>query len=256
MRKQEREKVILQILDQNGAIDINDIENQCGVSAITARRDLEELDKRGYLVRTHGGAVKDDSTTHLFSFVKRKEKNAEKKIAIAEFASQFIHDDETIILDSGTTIYRLCNSIFKRKRLLVITNSLPVASELTKYQGIKIFLIGGEILPARKATFGPITSEHISQYHADKAFIGTDGISLKSGLTVRDVNEATRIKSMINSADKTYLLCDSSKIEKSSLYKLVPITAIDYLITDSGISDDIVELYKKNGINILIADIL
>jgi len=253
VKKEEREKIILQMLDQNGFIEISDIESQCGISAITARRDLNELAKKGFLSRTHGGAVRDESIIHLFSFAKRIDKNAENKTFISEFASQFIHNNETIIMDSGTTIFRLCSFITKRKNLRVITNSLPVVSELMKYQEIKIFLIGGEVLSERKATYGPITADHISQYHANKAFIGADGISFKSGLTVQDVNEATRIRAMIDAADEVYLLCDSTKVEKDSLYKLAPISAIDYLVTDRRISEDIVKMYQENGVSILVA---
>ncbi len=253
MRKVEREKFILQVLDQNEYIDVTEIESQCDVSAITARRDLDELAKRGYLLRTHGGAVKDESVTNLFSFSKRIDNGTEKKIAIAKFASQFINENDVILMDSGTTVFRLCDFIHKRKNLHVITSSLPAASELIKSPGIKVFLIGGEVFPERRATYGPIASEHISQYHAKKTFIGTDGISLRRGLTVRDVNEATRIKSMIDAADEVYLLCDSSKIEHNSLFKLVPISVIDYLITDNAISEEIVNKYIDNDIEIFVA---
>ena len=253
MRKEEREKFILQILDQNGYIDVTEIERQCDVSAITARRDLDELAEKGYLLRTHGGAVKDESVTNLFTFSKRIDNNTDKKIAITRFASQFIKDNDSILMDSGTTVFRLCDFIHKKKNLQVVTSSLPVASELIKYAGIKVFLIGGEVFPDRRATYGPIASEHISQYHAQKAFIGIDGVSLHGGLTVRDINEATRIKSMIDAADEVYLLCDSSKIEYNSLFKLAPISAIDYLITDDGINEEILNKYKESNIKIFVA---
>jgi len=255
MRKQERERLILQFLDENGYIDVSDIESKCSVSAITARRDLEKLAKLGYLVRTHGGAVKEESVSNLFSFSKRIDRSTKKKIAIAKYASQFIHDNDAILMDSGTTVFRLCDFIQKRNDLKVITSSLPVASELIKSPAIKVFLIGGEVFPDRRATYGPIASEHISHYHAKKAFIGTDGVSIQSGITVQDVNEVTRIKSMINVADKVYLLCDSSKIEQNSLFKMAPISTIDYLITDDAVSEDIVEKYKEAGVEILVAEV-
>jgi DeoR family fructose operon transcriptional repressor len=254
MRKAEREKYIIQVLAQNGFIDVTEIEQQCQVSPITARRDLDELAKKGFLVRTHGGAVKEESVSSLFSFSNRIDNNAEKKTIISRFAAQFIDDNDAILLDSGTTVYRLCYYILKRKNLQVITSSLPVASELIKSPHIKVFLIGGEVFPDRRATYGPIASEHISQYHVKKAFIGTDGISLQRGLTVHDVNEATRIKSMIEAADEVYLLCDSSKIESNSLFKLAPLSSINYIITDTGIENEIAEQYRKKGIKIFIAD--
>jgi len=253
MRKEEREKNILQHVNDNGYIDVAEIESRCGVSAITARRDLDALARRGYVVRTHGGAVKEDSVSNLFSFSKRIDSNTEKKIAISKLAAQFINDNDAILMDSGTTVFRLCDFIHKKKNLQVITSSLPAASELIKSPAIKVFLIGGEVFPERRATYGPIASEHIAQYHAQKAFIGADGLSLKSGLTVRDVNEASRIKSMIDAADTVYLLCDSSKIESNSLFRLASVSAIDCLITDAGVSKNVVERYKEAGVNILVA---
>lgn len=253
LKKKRRENFILQVLEKNGFIDVIDIENQFNVSAITARRDLEGLAQRGYLLRTHGGAIKNDSVVNLFSFAKRRDDNSEEKTAICKLAVKFIDDNDTVLMDSGTTVFKLCEFIHKKRNLQIITSSLPVASELIKHQGIKLFLIGGEVIPERKATYGPIASEHISQYHANKAFIGVDGVSLLSGLTVRDVNEATRIKSMIHAADKVFLLCDSSKIEHDSLYKLAPFSVIDYLITDDKVSEKIVQQYRNNDVEILVA---
>ncbi len=254
MRKIEREKYILKHLDQNGFIDVTDIERHCGVSAITARRDLDALAQKGYLLRTHGGAVKEDNTNDLFTFSAASNQNKENKIAIAAFASRFIEDNDTILLDSGSTVYHLCGAILNKKNIQVITSSLPAVSQLIKSPYIKVFLIGGEVFPERRATYGPIATEHISQYHVKKAFIGTDGISLQRGLTVRDVNEATRLKSMIDVADEVYLLCDSSKIELNFLFRLAPISAVDYLITDKGIKKEVAEQYRDNGIQLFTAD--
>ena len=254
MRKAEREKYILRVLAQNGFIDVTEIERHCGISAITARRDLDELAKKGFLVRTHGGALKKEHTDKLFGFSGKDDQNVQKKETISRIAARFIEDNDAVLLDSGTTVFRLCSHILNRKNLQVITSSLPVASELIKSPDIKVFLIGGEIFPDRRATYGPIASEHISQYHVKKAFIGTDGISLQRGLTVRDINEATRIKAMIDAADEVYLLCDSSKIESNSLFKLAPLSSINYLITDNGIKDEIAEQYREKGIKIFIAD--
>lgn len=149
-------------------------------------------------------------------------------------------------------VFRLCDFINKNKNIQVITSSLPVVSELIKFSGIKVFLIGGEVFPERRATYGPIASEHISQYHTKKAFIGVDGISLQKGLTVHDVNEATRIKSMTDAADNVYLLCESSKIEHNSLFKLGSISSINYLVTDDDVSEEVINKYKETGIEVFV----
>ncbi len=254
MRKAERQNYILETLFQKSFIDVTEIQQHCRVSPITARRDLDELAERELLLRTHGGAIKKETAQNLHQISESLSSNIEQKIKISKLAANFIENHDAVLLDSGTTVYHLCRFIKEKTNLQVITNSLPVASELLKSPEIKVFLIGGEVFQDRMATYGPIASEHIAQYHVKKAFIGTDGISLQRGLTVRDVNEATRIKAMIDAADEVYLLCDSSKIESNSLFKLAPLSAVNYLVTDGGIKNEVAKKYRKSGINVFIAD--
>jgi len=243
----------LESLEKNGTIDVNTIAAKCNVSPITARRDLEELANRGYLLRTHGGAVRDESVTHLFSFARRLDNKNEKKQQIGKFAAQFINDNDTIFLDCGTTVFMLCRFIRKKKNLKVISNSISVVSELAKYPDIKLILIGGDILTERRATYGPTAWQQIHQYHTDKAFIGTDGLSLKNGLTSYDEYEAQIVLAMAEASDTTYLLCDSSKIEKNSVYKYASITLPDHIITDDEVTKELIQKYDEQNIHLLIA---
>ena len=230
MNKQSRSKFILQAIDKNSTIDVDYIVTQCKVSPITARRDLEELASKGYLIRTHGGAMKDESVAHLFSFVRRMDSKRDKKMMISKFAAQYIQDNDTIFMDCGSTIFNMCPFISQKKNLKIITNSLSVASELSKYPEMKVVMIGGEILPERRAAYGPTTAKQIAQYCADKAFIGTDGLSLQDGLSSYDEFEAEIVLAMSEASAQTYLLCDSSKIEKKSFIKYAPISLPDYII--------------------------
>lgn len=253
MRKQARIKYILQHIDNKNFIDVEDIVQKCSVSAITARRDLEELAHKGLIIRTHGGAMKDESVSHLFSFVRRMDSKREKKIDISKRAAQYVDDNDTIFLDCGTTIFNMCDFINNRKNLRVITNSLSIATELSKYPAIKVIMIGGEILPERKAAYGPSACNQIQQYHANKAFIGTNGLSLKGGLSSYDDYEAQIVLAMAESAENVYLLCDSSKIEKNSVFKFAPVTLPDLIITDNELDKKIHEMYLENEIKIQVA---
>jgi DeoR family transcriptional regulator, fructose operon transcriptional repressor len=254
MKKQVRIKFILQHIDKKNMVNVNDIVQQCNVSPITARRDLEELAHKGLLIRTHGGAMKDESVSHLFSFVRRMDSKREKKTDISKCAAQYVEDNDTIFLDCGTTIFSMCHFINGKKKLQVITNSLSIASELSKFPDVKVIMIGGEILPERKAVYGPSACRQIQQYHADKAFIGTNGLSLTGGLSSYDDYEAQIVLAMAEAADSIYLLCDSSKIEKNSIFKFAPITLPDYIITDYDVDSEIIDRYKKNKVNILVAN--
>ena len=251
MNQDIRKKYILDTVDKNGEVFINQIVNKFNVTGMTARRDIAELVERGYLIRTHGGAVKNDPLSNMFSFSRRNERNKEKKTAIGRLAASFIKDNDTIYIDSGTTTVKICQFLKKRKGLRVITNSLPAASELINYKDIDVILIGGKIVPERRSIYGQTAIEQVSKYHVKKAFIGTEGVSLQNGLTAYGSNESDVSKAVSTLAEKVFLLCDSSKIEKVSFYKFLSIKDIDMLITDSGIDEKTAEIYTDAGINLI-----
>lgn len=252
MNKEIRKRHILELLDKHGYVNISQMVKGFNVSHMTARRDLELLEKEGYLIRNYGGAVKSETIDNLFSFSKRVDIKTKEKDNISRYASTFIEDNDIIFIDCGTTVFHLCKYIIKRRNLRIITNSLPVVSSLVNYSHIKVNILGGEVIPERKAVYGPITEKAISGYHADKAFIGTDGISVKNGLSSYDEKEGNISRKMAERSDKVYLLCDSSKIENDSYYISAPLSIVDFLITDNGIDKKYIRDYRKNKIEVLI----
>jgi DeoR family fructose operon transcriptional repressor len=253
MSRKLREKYILDMLDKKGVITVNSIVKQFNISGMTARRDIAKLAQHGYLLRTHGGALMNDPLANMFSFARRIDRFKERKISIGQRAAQFVKDNETIYIDSGTTLVRMCQFLKNRTGLKIITNSLPAASELTNHSNIEVILIGGKIIPERRAIYGHVAVRQVADYHVQKAFIGTDGISLKNGLSAYDNNECNVSKTVTNSADKAFLLCDSTKIEKESFYIFAPLSIIDTIITDSDVDMNIAESYKEADIDLIIA---
>jgi DeoR family fructose operon transcriptional repressor len=251
MLKSARERFILQHLEKHGIVNINELMDFCQVSEITIRRDLTSMERNGQVIRTHGGAMLNDAIDHVFSFSRRADRKKARKIAISKCAADFVRDFETICIDCGTTLFRMCDFIQNRRGLKVITNSIPVASELIKYPDIKVYLAGGEVFSDRRAIYGPTARENILSYHADKAFIGTDGISLKKGLSSHDENEASITRSMAEISDKVFLLCDSSKIEKDSFYTFGSLSLFDSLITDRNLTESVFQNYKEKGIDVI-----
>lgn len=253
MTQQVRKKFILDTINKCGEITINQIVEQFNVTGTTARRDIAKLVQKGHLVRTHGGATKNDPLSNMFSFSKRIDRYKDRKIAIGRRAARFINDNDTIYIDSGTTLIRVCQFLKNKKGLKVITNSLPAASELTNYPGIEVIIIGGKVVPERRSIYGQVAVNQVSEYHVKKAFIGTDGVSLKNGLSAYDNNEASVSKTITASADTVFLLCDSSKIEKDSFYIFSPLKNIDVFITDDGIDPKVEKSYRDSDVNIIIA---
>ena len=247
-----RKEVILNMLNENGVLVTQEIMKICDVSEITIRRDLTELEAQGLLIRTHGGAVKSKATDMLFTYELKINQNRQNKEAICQQAAQYITEEEVIFIDCGTTLSLISKFVTKFNKLTVITTSLPVISELIKYPQLRLSLIGGEIDIERQAIYGSIAENNIGMYHANKAFIGADGISLKKGLSSYDEKEAFITLRMIENSDEVFLLCDSSKIEKNSFVKFADITRIHHLITDSLISPEHMKLYRDQGVDVII----
>lgn len=253
MNSQIREKFILNTLDKYGKIVVKQVVERFNVSGMTARRDIARLAQQGYLLRTHGGAIKSDPLSNMFSFSRRIDRYKDRKIAIGQRAAQFVKNNETIYIDSGTTLIRMCQFLKNKKGLKIITNSIPAASELTNYSDMEVILIGGKIIAERRSIYGPVAVRQVAEYNVNKAFIGTDGVSLKRGLSAYDNNEANVSRTIIDSADQVFLLCDSSKIEKDSFYVFAPLSIIDFLIIDDEIDKNIAAKYKDRNINLIIA---
>ena len=247
-----RRDVILNMLNENGVLYTHEIMKQCDVSEITIRRDLTELEAKGLLIRTHGGAVKSKATEMLFTYDLKITQNRQNKELICQLASRYIEEGDVIFIDCGTTLSLITKHITRFNRLTVITTSLPLISELINYPNIRLSLIGGEIDTERQAIYGSIAENNIGMYHANKAFIGADGISLKKGLSSYDEKEGFITWQMIENSDEVFLLCDSSKIEKNSFVKYASISRIHHLITDNQITPEHLKMYRDYGLDVII----
>ena len=250
-----RKEFILNTINETGVLYTSEMMKKCKVSEITIRRDLIELETKGLLIRTHGGAIKSNVTDMMFSYEHKINQNRQNKDEICRLAVTHIHEGDIIFVDCGTTLSLISRYVTKLKSLTVITTSLPVISDLINYPNIRISLIGGEIDCERQATYGSVAEHIIGLYHADKAFIGADGISLKKGLSSFDDKEGAVTRMMMENSDEVFLLCDSSKIEKNSFVIFAPISEIDHLITDQQILPEQLKMYRSAGVDVIIEEL-
>jgi DeoR family fructose operon transcriptional repressor len=247
-----RQELILSKLNDAGILLTHEIVKHCKVSELTIRRDLIELESKGLLVRTRGGAVKSKAIDVLFAYDLKSNQNRQNKETVCQTAARHIEECDIIFMDCGTTLSLLAKYITKFKCLTVITTSLPVIAELMNYPNIRLSLIGGEIDYDRQAIYGSIAKQNIEMYHANKAFVGTDGISLKKGLSSYDDREGNVTLKMMENSDETFLLCDSSKIEKNSFINFAPISKVDHVITDAMITPEHLKMYRDFGVDVLV----
>ena len=254
MTMNERHKRILDLLGTEGEIKVENLADRLNVSQVTMRKDLDILETQGLVERIHGSAVFSQRSRFNVAFLEELQTQATAKKLIAQAAVDYIKDGDSIILDAGTTTFWLAQALVgKFKSLLVITNSLPAAMELSK-AGYKILLVGGEVLSHSLALTGPVTVNNLESYHVDRAFLGTSGISLSHGYSTADSNDADVKEQMIRAAEETYVLTDSSKFEKNCLVSFADFSDIHLTITDSGISSKVFQEFQKRGIELRIAD--
>lgn len=247
MSFQSRKAQILKIINGKGEVSVKELADLTTISEVTIRRDLIQLSNENLLVRTHGGAMPLSQLNVPQGFSQKSAENLEHKAYIAQLAAQEIHDGDVIFMDCGSTVHRLCQFI-KHKQIKVITNSLPVVYELSG-SAVSINLIGGELDVFRQAVHGSMAIEHIKKYRADKAFLGTDGISVQGGLTAKSEVEAEITRAMLQQAKQRFVLCDSSKINQDKYLQFADIQSVDILVTNS--KDEVLKDFEEVGIRVL-----
>jgi DeoR family fructose operon transcriptional repressor len=240
MSLQSRKQQIVRLIEAQGEMSVADLAAQTGSSEPTIRRDLWALAQEGLLYRTHGGAMKLSLVQRPVGFAQKISQNLDKKDYICQLAAREVSEGDTIFMDCGSTVFRLCHYL-KNKRIRVITNSLPVVAEFLQSE-VSVNLIGGEVDKERQAVHGLVAGEHIRRYRADKAFLGVDGISLANGLSAHSEKEAELSLQMMQQARQNYLLCDATKLERDAQLSFAEISRIHVLVTDAP--DSLIEPYR------------
>ncbi|MEN9613099.1 MAG: hypothetical protein RLZZ628_3913 [Bacteroidota bacterium] len=251
---QRREK-IFEMLKEDGSAKVTELARIFKVTEVTIRQDLEKLELEGLIVKEHGGAYLKNVAEQVSQFSLIHQDNLDKKERIALKCLEFIENGDTIILDSGSTTTEIAKKLkgFKNLNLTVITNALNIALLLGSEPTIDVIMTGGEFKPPTLSLTGQKAADFFKGLNVQKLFLATAGISLKSGLTYPSISDLVVKKAMIDAADVTYLVADSTKIGKSALASLGALSLIDYIITDEGIEEKHKQVFKDNEIELIIA---
>ena len=177
----------------------------------------------------------------------------DKKEAIARKCLEFIESGDTIILDSGSTTTEIAKKLKGFKDLTVITNALNIALMLGAEPGIEIIMTGGEFKPPTLSLTGQKAADFFKGINVQKLFLATAGLSLKSGLTYPSISDIVVKKAMIDAAETTYLVADSTKIGKTAFASLGALSLINFIITDEHLDDKHREVFRQNEIELIIA---
>lgn len=254
MLANHRREKIIELLQEDGSAKVLDLARLFKVTEVTIRQDLEKLEKDGLVIREHGGAYLKNIKDQVHSFSLTHQENLDKKAMIADACLQFIESGDTIILDSGSTTTEIAKKLRGFKNLTVITNALNIAMMLGVEPGIEVIVTGGEFKPPTLSLTGQKAADFFKGLHVQKLFLATAGISLKAGLTYPSISDLVVKKAMIEAAETTYLVADSTKIGKAAFASLGALSLINYIITDDGIEDKHKKVFRDNEIELIIAN--
>jgi DeoR/GlpR family transcriptional regulator of sugar metabolism len=250
-----RRLAILQAIEESKIVRVSELSRQFGVSEVSIRRDLVKLGEYGLLRRVHGGAVMAvQQAGHAYD--EKQRLHLAEKQRIGKAAASLIKPGERVILDSGTTVLEISREIARNPaqwdRVTVITASFPVFRELSAVRNIHLVVLGGLYLPDYQTLVGPNTQDALRDLHADKLFLGADGLSFESGVTTANVLEAEVSRVMIRAAAQIVVVTDSSKVESVGFTTIMPLTAAQMLITDTGAPEPFVNNLREHGVQVML----
>jgi len=225
---------ILEVIRQRGFASLPALAEALEVSESTVRRDLDFLEESGVAQRTHGGVFYTGPSPKLAHFDQRQSLNWDRKRQIAVAASGSIDDNDTILLDGGSTTYELAQLLVGRP-LQVVTNSLPVANLFTSSENADLVLIGGYVHAKTGVSLGPYANQMLAGLNVRRAVISVAGIN-ERGCYNSNLLLVETERAMMTSADEVVVVADSTKFGHTSLSKLCELKDIDVLVTDSEIS--------------------
>ena len=250
----ERQKIILEKLNLDGAVWVSKLSTELGVTEETIRRDLEKLENQEVLVRTHGGAVPVSDGSYELSLEKRKQTNLAAKEKLAKAAAEYILPGDTIFLDSSTTTFYISKEIKKLKNITVISNSLRVINELSNVETIKTIGVGG-VVSNNQSLVGYLAESTIKDnFYAMKFFFSSKGVSPEAGIMESNDMECAIKKQMLANATEKYYLCDSSKVGRVGFYKLLPVNEVDYFITEAKLPQSYMDIFEEYDIKYIQAE--
>lgn len=253
MATNQRRAEITAALRAEHTVRISDLAQKFQVSRETIRKDLYRLEEEGVATVVRGGAVLRDQRRES-AFEQRRTLNVERKRAIARQAASLVEPGMTVFLDYGTSTQMLAERIVEISPLTVVTNTLPIASTLLANPDIALVIPGGNVRPDESSLSGPLAMWNLQRLFFDVGFFGCAGISAERGVTNFHVLEADFSRQAIAHANRSYLLADSSKFGTAALNKVVPLSALDAVITDDAVDPEQAEVIRDAGLEIRLAN--
>jgi DeoR family fructose operon transcriptional repressor len=249
---EERRQEIALVVRQDGRGDVSELADRFEVTPETIRRDLTDLERQGVLRRVHGGAIPIERFRAEPGVAEKAGAMAKEKARIASAALEFVPDLGTVLLDAGTTTLALAQ-VFPDRELTVFTNAMAVGLELTRRRSVQLYLIGGRVRGRTLADVDDWALRQLADLRVDVAFIGTNGLSVRRGLSTPDPAEAAVKRQMCRAAQQVVVLADHTKMGEEDAVRFASIEEVDALITDTGLAPADRQALEEAGVEVVLA---
>jgi len=251
----ERRMAIMNMLTDNTEIYVHELSEKFGVSEVTIRNDLKNLEKKRILIRARGGAMKLEPVVSYDRWLWEKDKiNFQEKQRIGKAAAALIMESDTVIVDSGTTTMEVVKNISQKiTNLTVITNALNIANQVALNQNINLIIPGGNLRKNSLSLVGSLAERSLKNFYVDKVFIGVDGFDTRQGISTPNIDEANLNQIMIDISKEVIVVADSTKFLRRSLAFICTTDKISTVVTDDGIREEDKRALESAGVRVIVA---
>jgi DeoR/GlpR family transcriptional regulator of sugar metabolism len=257
MLARQRQAVILEHVERDGAVRVSDLTRILGVSDMTVRRDLDALARRGLLDKVHGGAtVRQDASTDEPGFEAKSVRELAEKDAIGARAAAMVMPGSAVALTAGTTTFALASHLAAVPDLTVVTNSVRVAEVLHQHgRADRTVILTGGVRTPSDALVGPVAVATIRTLHVDLVFMGVHGMSERTGYTTPNLMEAETNRELVDAAGELVVVADHTKWDTLGLSRIAELSAACALVTDSGLPEAAREVLTRAVDDLVIVDV-
>ncbi|TJY41504.1 DeoR/GlpR transcriptional regulator [Cohnella pontilimi] len=254
--KTERQERLLRYLQQHGSITVSELTGLFHCSEATARRDLEELEQNGRIIRTMGGGAKyaEPGLSREIPFLEKQNTRYAEKQAIASAAAELVQEGDVVGLTGGTTTFLIARALKRKRRITVVTNAVNIAMELADHEDIQVVLTGGVLRNKSYELCGPLAEQTVEALNIHTMFMGIDGLTADQGASTYSELEANIAKLLMKRSDRTIAVFDHTKAGRSSLFRVAALAELHACISNAPIPDDIRQAMEMQGVNLHVAD--
>ena len=251
---EQRRSEIVALIHAEGRVRVSELSARYGISEVSIRKDLEHLEMQGQLSRIHGGAVGQGKLYVNMDLAERAKTNASAKRLLAKSVAALIEDNDTVMMNAGTTLSYVLHALQGKRNITLVTNSLQNAMELASHPGFKVILLGGDLDTKYQFTYGIDTITQLEQYHANKCIISVDGIHKTDGMTLYYANESAIVRKMIAFSDQVIVVADSTKLGKSTFSRIGDLSDVDVLVTNKKDDSPELDTLEELGVEVYQAE--